>query len=278
MSAEPKPNLSAMKEPSNTKPILGKRKSTEPSCGELDSRIKRLRDSILPTSPYLLTVPSDGPPLGSSHQPNYWRKGTPFAANEERLQYLSFLAHGDGLIKAVGGWDNDKGEIMETTSKQLQSRSSGMSGSQQTQSQKKKISLSDYKTKAGGQAVTKDVTKANGTSGQRQMNGTLQTTENLAKAEKNDLILSQKRYINTSRDPNHDPSLTVTNTSQGLPRLSMTIKLRKPLQIVKILHRRLKSLEQRRLHQSRRLRMNLRSTSPTPSCFQRSYRQLYLLA
>ena len=131
---------------------------THQDLAELNAKLKNISDNIIPPSPYLLTVPTDVPYNISRHQANDWRRGTPFDANEEPLQYMSFLRDwDDGLITAVGGWDNDKGEIMDPAQQKQAARSSTST----PRVSAKKISLSDYKKKTAGQS-TNGTSTANG--------------------------------------------------------------------------------------------------------------------
>ncbi|KAI9871125.1 MAG: hypothetical protein M1830_003287 [Pleopsidium flavum] len=127
----------------------------------IDIRLLRLTQRTLPRSPYLLTVPSDKPYHISSHQSGNWRIGSPFNANEESLQYMSFLSRNweDSLLVAIGGWDDEKGSVMETGTAKTDGVKSSTNTPQNGQVQKKKITLSAYKNKAkaieGQRAVPK---------------------------------------------------------------------------------------------------------------------------
>jgi hypothetical protein len=115
----------------------------------LDSAINRLRDSILPKQPYLLSVPSDVPYRHSSRFINNWHIGTPFERREEQLQYLSFLPHQDDeeeLLRVEGGWweyqtPSSQDELSPTTVP-----NSGHNTPLDS-TQRKKITLKDYKSK-----------------------------------------------------------------------------------------------------------------------------------
>ncbi|KAK2787445.1 hypothetical protein FQN53_005182 [Emmonsiellopsis sp. PD_33] len=125
------------------------------SCSEylngINTRFKNLTDNVLPTSPYLLTVPTEKPfHLGSRFVSN-WAVGDngPFAPEEEHLQYMTFLSHQgeDTLLVAVGGWSDERGNIMEEDTSKV-SNALSASATPKNGLQKKKISLSDYKRKA----------------------------------------------------------------------------------------------------------------------------------
>ncbi|PGG97107.1 hypothetical protein AJ79_09335 [Helicocarpus griseus UAMH5409] len=119
---------------------------------DVNTRLKNLTDNILPASPYLLTVPTERPfHLGSRFVSN-WAVGDnkPFAPEEEHLQYMTFLSHQgeDTLLVAVGGWSDERGNIMEEDTSKAPSIITSASDAQKNKIQRKKISLSDYKKKA----------------------------------------------------------------------------------------------------------------------------------
>ena len=115
---------------------------------QLDARLRHINQTILPSAPYLLQVPSNYR-LGEQ-QANDWRRGSPFKQHEERLQYMTFLQHrnDDTMFHTVGGWDDGKGNF-----KPAPDRRSGTSSPLPGQPAKKKISLLDYKKKASGQSA-----------------------------------------------------------------------------------------------------------------------------
>jgi hypothetical protein len=125
-----------------------------PELESVNIRLARLKDNVLPASPYLLTVPTDIPFRLGSRFVNNWAVGKkgPFAVEEQQLQYMTFLMHDDpdSLLVAVGDWSDNNGGIMAKTG----DKPSNVSGATNTPTTttngvtKKKISLSDYKTKA----------------------------------------------------------------------------------------------------------------------------------
>ena len=132
---------------------------------KLNARLGHISKRVLPSAPYMLTVPSDQPYTLTSYQANDWRRNTPFDVNEEQLQYMSFLSRDfdDGLIRAIGGWDNDKGEIIDNTSSRLEDSRSGTTTPRPGQTTGKKISLAEYKNKkATTQSGSKDTSATNG--------------------------------------------------------------------------------------------------------------------
>ncbi|KIW92466.1 uncharacterized protein Z519_06313 [Cladophialophora bantiana CBS 173.52] len=118
---------------------------------QLDERFNHLHATILPLQPYLLSVPSDVPYRHSSRFVNTWYEGTPFDRKEEQLQYLSFLPHSgehEALLKVEGGWADDHGNPI--AEEELSPKALPASGrhTPADPSNRKKISLKDYRTKA----------------------------------------------------------------------------------------------------------------------------------
>jgi hypothetical protein len=145
---------------------------TELEIARINAQLKRLIDGVLPKAPYLISVPSDVPYRHNSRFINNWHLGTPFTKDEEPLQYMSFLTHQDteqSLIKAVGAWSDEKGNLVDEDPSPQQIYGSA-SKSPSLGSQRKKISLNDYKTKAkGGEESTRQ--DRMGKSGQLQPRG-----------------------------------------------------------------------------------------------------------
>ena len=157
------------------------------------ARIRQISQDILPSTPYLLKVPSGGY-RGYPHQADDWKRSCPFAPNEERLQYLTFRSNfgKDTMLNAEGDWDDGEGNIKDTTDH----KPSGLSTPLLGQPPKKKITLSDYKNKAAGHtslkaAPTKSIEEAktslNGTS-----SGSLSPTP--PKPQQNEQPHGVKRY------------------------------------------------------------------------------------
>lgn len=132
-------------------------RNTEPD--PVDKRLKHLRDKVLPASPFLLTVPSDVPFRLGDRYINNWAVGSdgPFKPEEQQLQYMTFLNHseGDSLLVAVGDWSDESGNIMAEDDSKPASVTSTAS-TPLNGATKKKISLSDYKSKrkTGGQTTS----------------------------------------------------------------------------------------------------------------------------
>lgn len=126
--------------------------NTKLQISRLDAQVKHLIEDVLPKAPYLISVPSDVPYRHNSRFVSNWHLGTPFAKEEEPLQYMSFLTHQDGeqsLIKAVGGWSDEKGNLVDEDPSPQQTYPS-TSNSPSLSGQRKKISLTDYKSKGKG--------------------------------------------------------------------------------------------------------------------------------
>ncbi|KAL1846356.1 hypothetical protein Plec18167_007963 [Paecilomyces lecythidis] len=121
----------------------------------VDKRLKYLKDKVLPVYPFLLTVPSDVPFRLGDRYVNNWAVGSdgPFKPEEQQLQYMTFLTHSDAdsLLVAVGDWSDDRGNMAEDDSKPTSVTSAA--STPLASATKKKISLSDYKSKkkTGGQ-------------------------------------------------------------------------------------------------------------------------------
>ena len=130
--------------------------SRYPELRELNARLQNISEKVIPVSPYILTVASSCSFDLSPFQADDLLRGTPFKAKEEHLQYLSFLADWDnGLITPVGGWDNDKGEIMEHVSDTRSTATTPKVGA-------KKIPWSDYTSRTAGQSNANGHIKVNG--------------------------------------------------------------------------------------------------------------------
>jgi hypothetical protein len=137
-----------------------------PELDALDARLRHITDKIIPTSPYLLTVPNTEQIRLGPHQANEWRRNTTFDANEEPLQYMSFLKdRGDDntILVTVGGWNNEKGELVDMSPPQKGLGSSGTNTPKQGPTVAKKISFADYtKKRASGQLGAKAVAPIGG--------------------------------------------------------------------------------------------------------------------
>ena len=122
---------------------------------QLDERLERMKEKLLPYDPYILTCPTTY--RMDTAQAQSWIAGTPFEKGEEHLQYLTFLARdkGDNLLHTVGGWDDGKGGMKPNIHEQKPGARSGTASPMVAQAPKKKISLLDYKKKSTGEAAAK---------------------------------------------------------------------------------------------------------------------------
>lgn len=176
-----------------------------------DLRLKHLSDKILPESPYILKVPTTY--RVSSHQVNDWRRGSPFAAEEEQLQYLSFNPHiwEDTMLTAVGDWDDGHGGIADKSSQNSSKTNSGLGSPLSGQPPRKKISLEAYKNKTAANASAKQSPAANGENKvQAKVNAPAVAPVKDVKLVKEDQPQGQKRPIEAithdeaPKVPNHD--------------------------------------------------------------------------
>lgn len=127
-------------------------KSSALACEALNQRLQRLSDEVLPPIPYILTFPTEAPFHIGSRTANNWAVGhdRPFRAEEQKLQYMTFLARDtDSLLVAIGDWSDETGLIMAD-----RSAVAGTAESSKDTGAKKKISLKDYKDQKTSGAVT----------------------------------------------------------------------------------------------------------------------------
>ncbi|EZF33560.1 hypothetical protein H109_01950 [Trichophyton interdigitale MR816] len=157
-SSQPRPH--ADNRPSKPSLVSSGKRSYSTYLSDVDRKFKQLSRDVLPAHPYILSVPTEKPyRLGSRFVSN-WAVGenTLFSPEEEQLQYMTFLPHQgeDTLLVSVGGWSDDKGNIVPEEDQRPPSSSAVSmaapltSASQQDAlaKRKKKITLSDYKKKA----------------------------------------------------------------------------------------------------------------------------------
>lgn len=138
---------------------------------KLDAAVDRIRKNI-PDTPYILTIPSDSRYHVSRHEAESWHRDTPFAPNEEHLQYMSFLyrEHGDSCIIARTEVDEER----ERRERYMKANGipSGRNTPLQSTGPKKKISLAAYKSKqAGGQEAKQATTHGERKKEVAQLNG-----------------------------------------------------------------------------------------------------------
>ena len=124
----------------------------------IDLRLKRMSTEILPESPYILTIPSTY--RVKETQVNDWKRGCPFGADEEQLQYLSFNApnRDDTILTAVKDWDDGHGGLVE----KMSSSNSGTLSPFPGVAPRRKITLQDYSNRATKQVGAKVIPAVNG--------------------------------------------------------------------------------------------------------------------
>ncbi|KAJ5775953.1 uncharacterized protein N7511_000964 [Penicillium nucicola] len=130
----------------HTQNITNAQATSSPSLDReaLDQRLKRLSEEVLPSVPYLLTLPTNSPFRQGNRREYHWAVGhdRPFRSEEQELQYMTFLAHHDtdSLLVAVGDWSDDTGRMMDD-----RPTAPSTTESPRESVARKKISLKDYK-------------------------------------------------------------------------------------------------------------------------------------
>ncbi|KAL8804200.1 MAG: hypothetical protein Q9200_005924 [Gallowayella weberi] len=130
---------------------------------EVDKRLERIREDILPRDPYLMDLAIPYVLTLPPHLANNWRRSCPFDKNEEQLQYMTFLSHterGDTMLRTTGDWEDGNGRLKSASAKKASGGSSGGVSPLPGQPPRKKISLLDYKNKMAGQPSGKTSPKA----------------------------------------------------------------------------------------------------------------------
>lgn len=120
----------------------------------VDTRLRILKDEVLPKVPYILsTTTSLAPEHVKVQYPQNeinWRKYTLFSRGEDELQYVTFKDrssdHDIRGMYARGGWDDGKGKIAPPEEPYSRTSSDGTPRQGQA-SKKKKITLADYKNR-----------------------------------------------------------------------------------------------------------------------------------
>ncbi|KAM5462939.1 hypothetical protein MauCBS54593_007767 [Microsporum audouinii] len=216
--------LHADSRPSKPSLVPSGKRSYSDYLSDIDRKFKKLTQEVLPTHPYILSVPTEKPyRLGSRFVSN-WAVGenTLFSPEEEQLQYMTFLPHQgeDTLLVSVGGWSDDKGNIIQEEDQRPSSAVSmaaPLTGSQQDAlaKRKKKITLSDYKKKAletppplpGATEPTRN--GANGTNG----NG----AGSIGRTADSEKSLRRPQSNNCKPEPKHRTSQLPGSTSSAAP-------------------------------------------------------------
>lgn len=156
----------------------------------LNALLTRLGDSVLPKQPYLISVPSEVPYRHSSRFVNTWHVGTPFAREEEILQYMSFLPHQEeeeSLLQVLGGWSDENGNMIEEEPSPQMDYASGRSTPAEV-TRRKKITLTDYKSKTKGPQGSIEVPERNDDADDdpEVTNGDVSNAESLLKKQTNE--------------------------------------------------------------------------------------------
>jgi hypothetical protein len=202
------------------------KKSIISELHSLNLRLDRLKDEILPASPYLLTVPTGLPFHLGNRFVNNWAVGKsgPFTPEEQQLQYMTFLMHHeeDSLLVAVGDWSDSGGNIMAEDYSKPRSVVTPTS-TPLTTSTKKKISLSDYKTKAKGGAYTSSTVSQEGQNGTRPSAEAVNDRQHILKSQ------STGRTVAGGRNAHLLSELDfVSRTPAELGRIEPTENAKKP--------------------------------------------------
>lgn len=135
--------------------------STEdPEFEILDKRLRHITNTIWPSTPYLLKLPTERAYCTSYHQEIDLLRGIPFNADEWQLQYMSFSAANwdDSLITPVGAWEDDKPDDIGGSPLSQKMQSAGGTPKVAT----KKISINEYRKRATDQSVANGTSKVNG--------------------------------------------------------------------------------------------------------------------
>lgn len=169
-----------------------------PELVELDARLKFISQQVIQPSPYLLTIPTNNPCRLNPEQASDWRRGTPFGPDEEHLQYVSFLPNwDDSIIQPVGGWDNDKGEIAETPTFEMQRARSGTMTPGQN-GVKKILTLAEYTNRRAGGHSGDESAKSNGVQSKQVVDSDVKVADGLVPSHEdkrqNNLKRSEPSY------------------------------------------------------------------------------------
>jgi hypothetical protein len=148
---------------------------------------RRLRDRILPSTPYLLTFPRGSTLSVERYHPdqvNNWTEGTPFSRAEGELQYMSFIPRdsSNSVMLSRGAWEEEEEEPMDTS--MVSQHRSGNSTPTNGRI-KNKMTLSAYKNKQA--------------SGYRSASGTANDTPTHPVAEETVKAASTAKADNTSK-------------------------------------------------------------------------------
>ena len=197
----------------------------------VDDRLNHLSDHILPRYPYLLSVPSDVPYQHSSRFINNWNRGTPFARDEESIQYLSFLPRQEEdcvLLKAEGGWADQEGGLLGPGEL---SRDPFVSEAERPPSsaQRKRITLLDYKHKSNSDVLSGEaVSKISATSKKTAAGGSPDRAKRRSSPAATHCVSSMTNSMSGTSSPRKRTHDGDTKPQRGLSRKEMSPPLDKP--------------------------------------------------
>ena len=150
----------------------------------VDARFRRLKDKILPESPYILHVRTTY--RQNPEHASLWRTGTHFEVNEEELQYVTFKDRTNDSTPGLfcrGGWDDGRGGLAPP--EEPYSRTSSDGTPLQGQGHKKKISLADYNKRDRNKTVAATTKPASPkTAEQPKDNATVKETDTMVRASR----------------------------------------------------------------------------------------------
>ena len=150
----------------------------------VDAQFRRLKDKILPESPYILHVRTTY--RQNPEHANLWRTGTHFELNEEELQYVTFKDRTNDSTPGLfcrGGWDDGRGGLARP--EETYSRTSSDGTPLQGQGHKKKISLADYNRRDKNKTVAATTKPANPkTAEQPKDNANVHETDTMVRASR----------------------------------------------------------------------------------------------
>ena len=158
--------------------------TTDTAEPTVDARFRRLKDKVLPESPYILYVRTTY--RQNPEHANLWRTGTHFELNEEELQYVTFKDRTNDSTPGLfcrGGWDNGRGGLAPP--EEPYSRTSSDGTPLQGQGHKKKISLADYNRRDKNTTVAATTKPASPkTAEQPKDNATVKETGTMVRASR----------------------------------------------------------------------------------------------
>lgn len=167
----------------------------------LDQQLDQLIKDVLPSSPYLLRMPyqEDNPRLKPPSQ-RYWSHGTPFAPEEEAVQYTTFHQSPGGCLRSVGQWDDGKGGIAPPEPLPSNS-SSGRTPLQNQGGTKKKMTIAEWKNRDKSVPSSKDSVPAD--------------KKEIANGGSGDQSGQESPSMHGSRDQNVDIVKNTTDTARS---------------------------------------------------------------